>query len=192
MKNHLLASGLFSVAAILAGCNQQQPEAAPVAAPAETAAASTPPVVSAKVDPTAPADLKAGLEIMQPRLLSTVDALNKIDVLPTSRYFMHPTMDKDASAEFNVKGLSSVTLSPFISDLGVSKDCYDRPEAGVVAFTWALDNGQTGKVTVDRNYVESVAVDTSAAKTLKLVVNQGNDSTTCDWFSVGFLNVKSK
>src|SRR5688572_32370522 len=107
MKKNLLASGLFSVA-LLAGCNQGQPATAPVAAPAEPAAAAIAPAVPAKVDPTAAADLKAGLEVMQPRLLSTVDAFNKIEVLPTFRYFLHPTMDKDASVEFKVEGLSSI------------------------------------------------------------------------------------
>jgi len=185
MKTNKNAVGLFGLILIagLAGCDAQPP--------ADTKA--TAPALPPKVDKVALADLQAGFVAMQPRITWTQEAYAPIKpVANNSRLFMHPLADKDAAAEFDVSGLSTVSLSPYIEDLNSSQDCAGSPDAGVVSFSYALDDRTPVAVTVDRNYNELVKLDTSNAKTLKVAVNKGNEAITCDWFSLGFVGVTNK
>lgn len=188
----------FALAGLVSSCDKAPtadssnvPAAATEVAPNAEAAPAQPPVAQAP-DSAKPEDLKAGLEVMQPRATNSVDAYNKIEILPTSRYFMHPTMEKDASIEFDTTGLSSLTLAPYLGDLNANSDCMAAATAGVVEFSWSLDDGAPVKLTVDRTYTGSVPVEVGNASRLKLAVNQGNGEMSCDWFSVGFMNVVTK
>lgn len=180
---------------LFAGCDNDTGNAVPAhsqgpASAATSVAAGQPPL--AKIDAVQADALKAGVSAMQPRLIKAVDGFSKVEPLPSSRYFMHPAMDSDASLELNTDGLSSVTLSPYIGDLSSNSDCYKAPEAGVVRFSWALDSGPPNSIVVDRNYSKLIDIDVSKSKRLTLYSNKGNGTILCDWFSVGFLNVKNK
>ena len=45
---------------------------------------------------------------------------------------------------------------------------------------------------IDRTYSGTVDITVGDAKRLKIEVDKGNDEITCDWFSVGFLDVVAK
>jgi hypothetical protein len=142
-----------------------------------------------KVDPIEPAKLKAGLEVMAPRLVAQVDAYKKIAPNPQNRYFMHPDQTKSASVEFNTQGLTSLTLSPYIGDFSHNTFCATSSKAGIVQLTCSVDGGRKNQLTVDRNYVTPIRVDVSKSSRVTLEVDKGNDVIWCDWFSVGFLDV---
>jgi hypothetical protein len=142
-----------------------------------------------KADPIALGSLEAGLAVMRPRITARVEPVAKIDATAHSRLFMHPGDTKSALVEFGTRGLSSLELSPFIEDLAASPDCAG-PKAGVVRLSWSTDTGKEGALTVDRSYTGTVAIDLAKSSRLTLVVDEGNETTLCDWFSVGILNVK--
>jgi hypothetical protein len=142
-------------------------------------------------DPIDPAQLEAGLEAIKPRIARMTEAMAPITVKPTNRYYMHPGEAKNASMEIDATGLSSVVLSPVIEDLSKNKDCAP-PKAGVVEFSWALDGHPPNRVTVDRHYRSTIPVDIGPASVLWLEVSKGNGTSRCDWFSVGFLDVKPR
>jgi hypothetical protein len=150
---------------------------------------ATPPAPSGKADPVDLDALKAGLAMMQPRITAEVAALGKIDVTQHSRLFMHPGDAKRASVEFDTKGLHSLELAPYIEDLRANSDCAG-PQAGVVRLSWSTDGSTKPELMVDRSYTGTVAVDLAKSSRLELDVDKGNETTLCDWFSVGFLNVK--
>lgn len=180
--------------ALLLGCGSTETppsEAAPAPVPAERAELEPGAAESTAPDSIDPDQLKAGLEIIKPRVIRKIEALAPITVQPSSRYFMHPGEDKNASIEINTKGLASLVLSPVIEDLSKSEDCAP-PTAGVVEFVWALDGNEPKRVNVDRNYRSTIAVDIGTASVLWLEVSKGNGTPLCDWFSVGFLDVKTR
>lgn len=184
----------FSLAGLIASCDKQPPAAdsAPVASEAPAVEAPAQPAVAQAPDQVNPEDLQAGLAIMQPRASNAIDGFNKIEVLPSGRYFLHPSMEKDASIEFDTQGLASLRLAPYLGDLNANSDCLSSATAGIVKLTWALDDGAPVDLTVDRTYGGTVDINVGDAKKLKLVVNQGNGEIGCDWFSVGFTNVVQK
>lgn len=194
-NNYVLGFLGLAIAGLLLGCGKDDAGRLPTtdveAAPAPAGAPESP-APNSKADSANPADLAAGLALVQPHVLSTVDAFSKVEALQTSRYSMHPLLDKDASMEIDVSGFASVTLSPMITDLSPSAECSADPAAGVVAMSYSLDGGAPAKVSVDRNYAEMVVIDTSKSSKLKIDVNAGNGTMTCDWFSVGFLNVAAR
>jgi hypothetical protein len=151
---------------------------------------AAPEPIPAKVDTMDPASLKAGLTTMNPRIVSQVDAFKKIAPNERSRLFMHPDDAKNASVEFDTKGLSSLDLSPYMEDFSSNPDCMKIPEAGVVQFSWFIDGSKKGSLTVDRHYKGIVNLNVANSSRLKLEVDKGNGVLWCDWFSVGFLNVK--
>ena len=124
---------------------------------------------------------------MKARVLRTVDAYSKVEPTPTFRYFMHPNMEKDAAIEFDVSGLSSVTLSPRIGAL--DRTCMNDPKAGEVEMSYALDDATPTRITVDRNYDQLLIVKVGESKRLTVAVNQGNGVVTCDWFGLGLSHV---
>jgi len=140
-----------------------------------------------KPDNVSPQDLSAGIEAMKTRVLRTVDAYNKVEPTPTFRYFLHPTIEKDAVIEFDVSGLSSVTLSPRIGPL--DRSCMKDPKAGNVKMSYALDDATPTRFTVDRDYDQLLVVKVGESKRLTVVVNQGNGVVTCDWFGLGLSHV---
>jgi hypothetical protein len=175
--------------ALLAGCNRQQSQPAqpqPAATPAPAAVLPAP-----KADPVKAEDLQAGLALMQPRLTRTVEGAAKIEMMPSFRYLFHPKLEGDALMEFDTRGLASLSLSPYMVDLGIQPICQNDPKAGVVQSSWALDDGPLNSLTVDRNYTQLVPVEIGGAKRLVLHVGNGNGVITCDWFSVGFVDVKA-
>jgi len=198
MDKKLLVLGLLiaPVASLLLGCGADEASNPPVSSPGSPpspVSASTGEADIPSSTPNAPSvnaeELQSGLKAMETRVLRTVDAYSKVEPTPTFRYFMHPTMDKDASIEFDISGLASVTLSPRIGDL--SPECLSDPNAGVVQLSYALDGGSPVKMTVDRNYNQLLPLELTKSRTLKVEVNQGNDAATCDWFGLGIVNVTS-
>lgn len=141
-----------------------------------------------RTDNVAPQLLRAGFSGMQRRVLRTVEAYSKIQPTAQFRYFMHPTMEKDAVIEFNVSGLAEVTLSPRISDLDPT--CFSDPEAATVAMSYALDANAPTRVIVDRKYDHLIPIVLRGARSLTVSVNQGNGVITCDWFGLGVIDVK--
>lgn len=172
------------------------PEAPAAAAPAaSTPSASTPSATApsnspASVDPVAAADLKAGLVAITPRIVATVDGYQKVEPRQDDRFAMHPDAGKIASIEFDVKGLQSLTLSPYMADFSSVVDCNGNPQAGVVRMRWSLDGGANNDLTIDRTYAATINVDVSKASRLKIEADEGNGVPYCDWFGVGIVNVK--
>lgn len=169
----------------LAACDVQEPAvtAPPEQSPEPTAASI------AKVDPESEEALKAGLDAMTPRMVSHTDAYSKI-VPRAFRLFMHPDQGKNAEVEFDTKGLTSVSLSPYIYDFSGDADCESNKEAGVVDVIWSLDGGAPNTVKVDRNYVDLLPIDLSNSSRLRIEVNEGNGVTWCDWAGIGFIDPK--
>jgi len=170
-----------------------EPAAAPAATAPETPAAVAPaaaPAKPAKADPVAAADLKAGLAALTPRIVATVDGYQKVEPRQDDRFAMHPDAGKSASIEFDVKGLQSLTLSPYMADFSSVADCDGNPQAGVVRMRWSLDGGASNDVAVDRTYAATINVDVSKASRLKIEADEGNGVPYCDWFGVGIVDVK--
>lgn len=202
MKNKILVCFVVAAASLVtAGCSQPAPPAAGASGQPQSAApvapsdaSGSPPGTSvgaaATGDQAAPAALQAGIEAMGTRVASTVDAYSKVEPTPSFRYFMHPTVEKDASIEFNTSDLSSVTLSPRIGDLNA--ECAGDPAAGIVEMRYSLDGGVPTTITVDRTYNTLIPLDVSAAQKMKVDVSHGNGVATCDWFGLGVLDVKTK
>jgi hypothetical protein len=195
LRGTLMVVMMSALAGLLAACKDDGPPKGEAAGPEiEKPAAAIPKpaaVVAQAPDTANPAALKAGMDAMQPRASNFVEAYSKIELLPTSRYFMHPTMEKVASVEFDVTGLASLKLSPYVGDLGQSPECIS-PTAGVVRLSWSLGNAKPVELMVDRTYQGAVDVNIGNATRFKLAVDNGNDEITCDWFSVGFLDVVAK
>lgn len=42
------------------------------------------------------------------------------------------------------------------------------------------------RVLVNRDYCSAIKVALNDSRTLKIEIDQGNDRTSCDWFSIGF------
>lgn len=175
----LLAVAGFAIGGLLAGCAPDQQSSPPQAeAPAQ------------KMDSANTQDLQAGLEAMTPRILMTVDAFSKVEPTRAHRYFMHPSVEKEAVIEFNIEGLAALTLSPRIGEL--SADCLADPLAGSVQMSWSLDDAPPTTLTIDRQYGDVISVDIGTSKKIRVEVGKGNDVVTCDWFGLGFLNVTPK
>jgi hypothetical protein len=173
------------------------PSATPVAVvppgPLPAAAAPAQPTASAvvpKTDAVDAASLKAGLDKMRPRIRAQIDGYTTIAPREDHRFFMHPDEKKNAVLEFDVKGIKSLALAPYIEDFSGNADCMGNPLAGVVQLTWSLDGGEKHAAMIDRTYDGTVKVDVGKAKRLKVEVDKGNDVTFCDWASVGFVNVE--
>jgi len=131
--------------------------------------------------------LRFGEAAMQGRVRSTVDAYSKIEATADFRYFMHPTMEKDAVMEFDVANLETITLSPRIGTLDDA--CSKDPAAGEVEITYALDTQAPVRLVVARDFDQLVPIALNGAERLTVVVNHGNGVTTCDWFGLGVVNV---
>lgn len=139
------------------------------------------------ISPTA---LAEGLKVMQSRVKRTVDAYTKIVPGASSRYFIHPTLEQDGVMEFDVSGLSSLYLSPWMGEqTGV---CLSDAGAGVVDLSYALDDKPPIHVVVDRYYGEMLLLELAGSTRLTIVVNHGNGVMACDGFEIGFLNVRER
>lgn len=160
-----------------------EPTAEPAPSPAPQAAAKP-------ADPIAQADLRAGLDAMTPRIVATVDAYQKIAAREDTRLTMHPDADKNAVVEFDVGGLRSLTLSPYMGDFSSVPDCEGNPEAGVAQMRWSLDGGAAETAMVDRRYASTIAIEFKGAKRLKVEVDKGNSVHWCDWLGLGIANVQ--
>lgn len=199
-RYRVLGHIVFVSALSIAGCDRdppppaQQAQPAPVPAPsaqvpAEVASAPPPPAPS-KPDAVNLDSLKAGLDTMTPRIVAQVDGYKKIEPDNRYRFFMHPDEKKAASIEFDTKGLTSISLSPFMADFSSDQGCVANPQAGVARLTWLVDGKKKGSVMVDRDYNALVNVDLTKSTRLKLEVDNGNGVIWCDWFTVGMVNVK--
>ncbi|TAM60802.1 hypothetical protein [Rhodanobacter denitrificans] len=197
-----VCASMLGASTLLSGCNQSEPAAStPATKSGAVVEQSAVPATSttaamqnstAKVDEVNHEELKTGLDLMTPRNTLKVDAYSKIEPLPDFRFLMHPDVEKSAVMEFDTKGLASITLSPFVEDFSKVTDCVNSPDAGVVDFTWSLDDAVPQKITIDRSYHSVIAVDVNGASRLKLKMSKGSSVISCDWGSVGFLNVKPK
>lgn len=193
--SRLLSLTVLASALALTACDKSSPSnaapapppPAPIAMPSaqEPAAPAPPP---AKVDPVDAEGLKAGLAAMTPRITTQAEGLAKIEPTPSSRLFMHPGESRPAVVEFKTKGLTSLDMAPFIQDFAANRDCADNAQAGIVELTWSID-GKKNHQKVDRTTTSVIPVSLTGSSKLKLEVDKG-ESTLCDWFSIGFLNVK--
>ncbi len=193
MSPRIIISFLLLAGAIV-GCSkspsevsEQSAQPAPVSAPVEPA---PPPPATGRVDPFSAEDLKAGLDAMLPRIVATMDGYEKVAPRVDSRISLHPDVDKNASVEFDLSGLNSLTLSPYIGDFSSVPDCDGSADAGLVRMRWSLDAGTPSEVMVDRNYASTILIDTLGAKRLKVEVDKGNDQIWCDWFGLGVAKVQ--
>lgn len=176
VSNHFTKTALvLFIAGIISACGSDQ---------SNRSIAAAPPV---EPDNVSPLELSAGIEAMKSRILRTEDAFSKVEPTTTFRYFMHPTIEKDALIEFDVSGLSSVTLSPRIGPL--DKNCMKDPMAGEVEMSYALDDAAPTRFMVDRNYNQLLIVRIGESKRLTVAVDQGNGVVTCDWFGLGLSHV---
>lgn len=144
--------------------------------------------VARRADQVSQPELANGLKVMQGRVLTMADAY--VEITPTatgSRYFVHPGPEKPAIIEFDVSGLSSLTLSPTISKL--NSDCLKDPAAGIVNMSYAVDGRRAARLLVSRDYRELHRVDLTGAQRMTFTVDQGNGVTTCDWLELGFFDV---
>jgi hypothetical protein len=136
-------------------------------------------------------ELANGLKVMQGRVLRMADSY--VEITPTAtwtRYFVHPGPEKPTLIEFDVSGLSSLTLSPVIGKL--SSDCLKDPAAGVVSMSYEVDGRRAVRLLVDRGYGDVHRVDLTGAKRMTFTVDQGNGVTTCDWLELGFFDVLAR
>jgi hypothetical protein len=127
---------------------------------------------------------------MTPRIVTAVDAYQKIAPREDTRLMMHPDADKNAAVEFDVVGLRSLTLSPYMGDFSSVSDCEGNPEAGIAQMRWSLDGGAAETAMVDRHYASTIAIDLKGAKRLKVEVDKGNSVHWCDWLGLGIANVQ--
>lgn len=184
----IIVGGLLLAGAVV-GCKPETPE--PPAQPAAVPASAKPaPQAPAKADPFSVEDLKVGLDAMTTRIVATVDGYQKVEPRVDARISLHPDVDKNASVEFDLTGLSTLTLSPYMGDFSTIEDCAGNPDAGIVRMRWSLDGGSTNDVMVDRNYAATIQVDTLGAKRLKVEVDKGNGQIWCDWFGLGIAKVQ--
>jgi len=139
-------------------------------------------------DKVAPEALQAGLTAMRGRVVRTDDAYAKIEPKPDGRYFMHPTMAKDAVIVFDVRGLHQVVLAPRILD--IDRACARDPDAARVALRYQVDQNAPVTVDIDRNWDRTIPVALHGATELRAAVNHGNGVITCDWFGLGMINVR--
>jgi len=132
--------------------------------------------------------LQVGLTAIQGRVRRIVDGYSKIEPKADFRYFMHPTMARDAVMEFDVANLETLTFSPRIGTLDAA--CSKDHQAGEVEMSYALDAQNPVRLVVDRDFDQLVPIALNGAKSLTVMVNHGNGVTTCDWFGLGVLNVR--
>jgi hypothetical protein len=198
IKNAPLYAACALAAFIVAGCNRQPPTPAqePAAAPApvEPQAQAPAPVEATpapvRVDPFSQDELKVGLDAITPRIVATVDGYEKVAPRADARFTLHPDMEKNASIEFDISGLTTLTLSPYMGDFSTVPDCAGNPDAGIARLRWSLDGGAPNEVMVDRNYAATILIDTLGAKRLKVEADKGNEQNWCDWLGLGVAKVQ--
>lgn len=177
-------------------CSREPPSAQGADAPTTSAEAESPaePLAALpsmpRVDPFGENELKAGLNAMMPRIITTVDGYSAVVPRPDARFNLHPGEERNAIIEFDVSDLSTVTLSPLMGDFSSSADCMGTPEAGVARLRWSLDGGEPTAIMVDRAYSGSARIETLGANRLRIEVDKGNDQTWCDWVGLGVVKVQ--
>lgn len=180
-------AGVATLGIALAGCGSS--ERSSRASSGQGPAKPLPKEATGATDALAAADdLAAGLTIMHPRLKFSGGGLGEVIVLPENRFLMHPDLGKPTVAKFDVSGLSTITLSPRIKDLSADEACVANAAAGVVGLAWSAGLN-TGALQIDRHYDQLIEIKLEGAEQLELKVDDGNGVITCDWFTIGFLDV---
>ncbi len=106
-------------------------------------------------------------------------------ISPAGQIFMPPAKNHAGWIEFDVSGMASLTLAPRINPL--TAGCKANPEAGVVGVRITLDGRPLrSRFIVNRDHTRPLVLDVSGARRLRVEVDQGNATTNCDWFSIGF------
>lgn len=125
-------------------------------------------------------------------LLSHVTAKNEVfgsfDILDSQRIKMHPDQTQDAWIEFDVTGISELTLNGRIEPLlsGCLNSNPPGRENGVIGLAYALDgqpNAERLLITADAPRDLQILI--NGASTLRINVDKGNDVNWCDHFSLG-------
>ncbi len=118
-------------------------------------------------------------------------AYGTIRINHLDRISMQPDNENSAWADFDVGYVTSLTVDPRIDPLLGS--CKARSDTGTVGFSASLD-GRTvvPRFILDRNYDKPITLDTRDAKTLRIMIDKGNDSMACDWFSVAFPQIVTR
>lgn len=111
------------------------------------------------------------------------------------RLFMHPADDHAAWIDFNVDGVDELTFNPHINTLSPECAAKKEPgkEAGLVSLEFQLDGKPVmPPFIVDRNYADTVPIQTDGAHILRISVDKGNQVSWCDGFSIGVDKLKLK
>ncbi|WP_157510866.1 LTA synthase family protein [Frateuria sp. Soil773] len=138
---------------------------------------------------------KPGLFWLMDRETGRADGYSPISVEPGGRLFMPPADDHSAWIDFDVDALDEVTFDPHINQL--TPECAlnneSGKESGLVKLAFLLDGKPVAAPRiVDRNYRGAVSVKTDGERTLRIVVDKGNQVSWCDWFSIGVDKLKPK
>jgi hypothetical protein len=129
---------------------------------------------------------------MYSRLTDGKVGYGTIHINGKKRVTITPGLGKDnvAWADFDVEGLSSLTLEPRVDNL--FGQCAIRTDTGIVGLRVLLDGKQIiPRFIVDRSYTESLDVVTHGARSLRIEVDEGNSINDCDYFAIGFSHVST-
>lgn len=139
----------------------------------------------------APESAVANAMFMYQRMAARQPGDVSIGISPPGWIFMPPAQEHTSWVEFDVSGVQQLTLAPRINPLNAW--CMARTDTGIVGVSLALD-GQSvrSRFIVDRHETPPIVLDTRGARRLRVEVDQGNGTTYCDWFAVGFPSVVLK
>jgi arylsulfatase A-like enzyme len=147
-------------------------------------------VVSRRLPPSATPVTESAF--MYSRLTDGKVGYGTIHINGKKRVTVTPGLGKDnaAWADFDVTGLSSLTLEPRVDNL--FGQCAARTDTGIVGLRVLLDGKQViPRFIVDRNYTGSLDVVTHGARSLRIEVDEGNSINDCDYFAMGFSHIST-
>lgn len=128
----------------------------------------------------------AHTSFMLARLVAKDAAGHTPHITQGDRISLYPASGRKPWMDFDVTGLSSVSLVPRINAL--TGGCLRRTDTGIVDVTISVDGRAAPPFIVDRHYTETVAVDTAGARRMRVLVGE-HGIPDCDYFSMGFTNI---
>lgn len=142
----------------------------------------------AALEPRSPppgASRMANIRWLLSRELASQDGLVPIKLQSDAQLFMHPAEKHGAWAEFDIRGLESIQLTPHINPLDAHCKSLG-PQAGIVELTVTVDGKPAiDRLRIDRDYHRPLTISLASASKLRMDVDEGNSGAMCDWFSVG-------
>lgn len=168
------------------GANSQQGATPSVAAQGITPASL---IIERKAGRPSAEELKASADHMMSLISGKHEEISPIKVSSDGALAMHPGRGVSSWVEFNTGSLRSMDLYPAVR---INAACRENPEAGIVGLTIYTDGSQLGdRILLRREDRPMLRIGLNGAKTLKIELDQGNDSVTCDWFSVGLRSTRN-